>query len=383
MASRRTKGKRAFGEISMLPSGRYRARYTGPDGSRHSAPITFVAKIDAEGWLVDQERLISRGEWRPPGRQVHQKPLMLGEYATLVIARRRLRPATSALYAKLLRLTVLPIWADRALDDISAAEITSWYAGMQNTPTQQANAYGLLKSIFKEAIEDGILEANPCRVKAGAQKQTAREIEVLTVDQLNRYLAAVPEKRRVPLLLAGWCGLRSGEVRGLRVRDLDLDAGVVHVRQAVVRLKGELLIGPPKTNAGIRTVTIPPHLVPALRVWADQQPTRGRHVLLFPAGDGYSPLNDSVLREAHDKGKAAIDMPRLTIHGLRHTSATLAAQLGATLAELQARIGHSTPNMAMRYQHVAAERDAQLAARMSAFATGRIGEASASPRSVG
>jgi integrase len=89
--------------------------------------------------------------------------------------------------------------------------------------------------------------------------------------------------------------------------------------------------------------------------------------LLFPAGDGHSPLNDSVLREAHDKGKAAIDMPRLTIHGLRHTSATLAAQLGATLAELQARIGHSTPNMAMRYQHVAAERDAQLAARMSAF----------------
>ena len=167
------------------------------------------------------------------------------------------------------------------------------------------------------------------------------------------------------------CGLRSGEVRGLRVRDLDLDAGVVHVRQAVVRLKGQLLIGPPKTNAGIRSVAIPPHLLPALRAWADQQPTRARDALLFPAGDGHSPLNDSVLRDAHDKGKAVIDMPRLTVHGLRHTSATLAAQLGATLAELQARIGHSTPNMAMRYQHVAAERDAQLAARMSAFATGR------------
>nr|WP_255443605.1 site-specific integrase [Tessaracoccus sp. MC1679] len=241
---------------------------------------------------------------------------------------------------------------------------------MNHTPTQQANAYGLFKSIFKEAVEDGLLDDNPCRVKAGGQKQRAREIEVLTVDQLNRYLAAVPEARRVPLLLAGWCGLRSGEVRGLRVRDLDLDAGVVHVRQAVVRLKGQLLIGPPKTNAGVRSVAIPPHLLPALRVWAAKQPTRKRDELLFPAGDGHSPLNDSVRREAHDKGKAAIEMPGLTIHGLRHTSATLAAQLGATLAELQARIGHSTPNMAMRYQHVAAERDAQLAARMSAFATG-------------
>jgi integrase len=369
MGSRRAKGKRGFGEIPSLPSRRFRARYTGPDGNRHSAPVTFVARIDAEGWLVEQERLISRGEWRPLTRQLRDTPALMGEYAALVVGRRRLRPATVALYDKLLRLTILPTWANRPLDDITAAEISAWYAGMRNTPTQQANTYGLLKSIFKEAIEEGVLEANPCRVKAGGQKQRAREIDVLTVDQLNRYLAAVPAARRVPLLLAGWCGLRSGEVRGLRVRDLDLDVGVVHVRQAVVRLKGQLLIGPPKTNAGIRSVAIPPHLLPALKVWADQQPTRSRDALLFPAGDGHSPLNDSVLRDAHDKGKAAIDMPRLTIHGLRHTSATLAAQL-ATLAELQARIGHSTPNMAMRYQHVAAERDAQLAARMSAFATG-------------
>ena len=123
---------------------------------------------------------------------------------------------------------------------------------MRTTPTQQANASGLLKSIFKEAVEERLVEVSPCRVKAGTQKERAREIEVLTVDQLNRYLAAVPEARRVPLLLAGWCGLRSGEVRGLRVRDLDLDIGVVHVRQAVVRLKGQLLIDPPKTAAGVR-----------------------------------------------------------------------------------------------------------------------------------
>jgi len=216
---RRAEVKRGFGEISRLPSGPFRARYTGPDGNRHSAPVTFVAGIDAEGWLVEQERLISRGEWRPPARQVHETPLLLGEYATVVVGRRRLRPATAALYAKLLRLTILPTWATRSLGDITAAEISTWYAGMRNTPTQQANAYGLLKSIFKEAVDERILDANPCRVKAGGQKQRARDIEVLTVDQLNRYLAAVPEARRVPLLLAGWCGLRSGEVRGLRVRD--------------------------------------------------------------------------------------------------------------------------------------------------------------------
>ena len=130
---------------------------TGPDGGRHSAPITFVAQIDAEGWLVDQERMISRGEWEPPARQVrevHEAPLLLGEYAATVVARRRIRPGTAALYAKLLRLTILPAFAKRPLAEITAAEISTWYAGMRTTPTQQANAYGLLKSIFKEAVEE-------------------------------------------------------------------------------------------------------------------------------------------------------------------------------------------------------------------------------------
>jgi hypothetical protein len=140
--------KRGFGKISRLPSGRYRARYTGPDANRHSVPLTFVARNDAEGWLVEHERLISRGGWRPPARQVREAPLLLGEYATVVVGLRRLRPATVALYAKLLRLTVPPTWATRPLGDITAAEISAWFAGMRNTPTQQANAYGLLTSIF-------------------------------------------------------------------------------------------------------------------------------------------------------------------------------------------------------------------------------------------
>lgn len=368
--ARRKKSKRGFGEVSALPSGRYRARYTGPDGGRYSAPNTFVATIDAEGWLFEQERLISRGDWRPPARQVRRAPVLVGEYAAQVVARRRLRPATVALYEKLLRLEILPTWAPRRLDDVTPAEVASWYSGMAATPTQQANAYGLLKSIFKDAVEEGLVETNPCRVKGGAQKERARDVEVLTVEQLTAYLAAVPERRRIPLLLAGWCGLRSGEVRGLRLRDLDLENGVVHVRQAVVRLKGRLIIGPPKTRAGVRSVAIPPHLLPALREWLMKEPSRGPHELLFTQADGRSPLDESVLRAAHNVGKEAVGLPGLTVHGLRHTSATMAAQLGATVAELQARIGHSTPTMAMRYQHVAAHRDALLAARISALATG-------------
>lgn len=365
--------KRAFGEISKLPSGRFRARYMGLDLNRYSAPSTFVARIDAESWLAEVNRRMSRGEWTPPKPEPVKvvAAQRVGPYAEVVISRRRLRPATVALYEKLLRLAILPHFADRPLAEVNPAEVATWFHELASTPTQQANAYGLLKSVFKDAIDDGLLTANPCRVKAGGQKRRVRPIEVLTIAQIEKYLAAIPQPHRMILLLTAWCGLRSGEARGLRVCDLDLDAGVVHVRQAVVRLKGRLLIGPPKTNAGIRTITIPPHLLPVLRTWLSAQPERPREALLFTARDEVSPLNDTSLRESHEKGKAAIGVSTLTIHGLRHTSATMAAQSGATLAELQARIGHSTPAMAMRYQHVAAQRDAHLAARLSAMATGR------------
>ena len=62
--------------------------------------------------------------------------------------------------------------------------------------------------------------------------------------------------------------------------------------------------------------------------------------------------------------------PDLRWHDLRHTGAVLAAQTGATLAELMGRLGHSTPQAALRYQHAAAGRDAQIAAALSALATG-------------
>ncbi len=376
--------KRTFGEISKLPSGRFRARYTGLDLRRYSAPTTFVARIDAEAWLAAEDRRMSQGQWAPPESpppqaEVPAEQRLLGAYASAVVDRRRLRPATVALYERLLRLAILPHFAERELASVAPGEVATWYASMKATPTQQANAYGLLKSIFKDAVDEGLVSVNPCRVKAGGQKTRARQIEVLTTDQIYRYLQAVPDDRRVPLLLAAWCGLRSGEVRGLRVCDLDLDVGVVHVRQAVVRISGKLLVGPPKTTAGLRSVSIPPHLLPDLRRWLSAQPTRRREALLFPARDGVSPLNDTVLRQAHEKGKAAIGVSSLTIHGLRHSNATLAAQSGATLAELQARIGHSTPTMAMRYQHVTAQRDADLAARLSALATGRSWTEAAPP----
>lgn len=102
------------------------------------------------------------------------------------------------------------------------------------------------------------------------------------------------------------------------------------------------------------------------------QPQRPRTALLLPASNGVSPPSNSVLRDTHDKGRAAARMRGQTIHGLRHASATIAAQFGATIAACRARVGHTTPTMAMRYQRVAADPDTQLARYISDHVTHRV-----------
>ena len=170
------------------------------------------------------------------------------------------------------------------------------------------------------------------------------------------------------MLLAGWCGLRAGEVRGLRRRDLDLAEGVIHVRQAVTRTKGEIHLGPPKTAAGIRDVGIPPHLLPHLATYVASLPVTGRGGYLFPGRDGVSPMSEKALRYAHEQARKTTQRDDLTFHDMRHSAASLAGMTGATTAELKAMMGHATAGMVERYQHANKTARARLAENMSKLA---------------
>jgi hypothetical protein len=144
------------------------------------------------------------------------------------------------------------------------------------------------------------------------------------------------------------------------------------------REAGRLVKGP-KSEAGKRTVSIPPHLVPLLREHLAENVT-GRDGLLFPsAGDPTKHLSHSTLNKVFLAAREKAGRPDLAFHDLRHTGAVLAAATGATLAELMARLGHSTPAAAMRYQHAAADRDKAIAAALSELAGGTVTSIAASP----
>jgi integrase len=377
---RRNRDKGAFGTVSKLPSGRYRALYYGPDGKRgrrYSAPTTFTTKKAARTWLAIVQADMIRNVWLPPdNKPVNGDPgvgvLTLASYAGKWLAQRDLKDRTREHYRSLLHAHILPTrLARRPITQITADDVRDWYAALdRNTPTLRAHCYGLLRTIMGTAVTDQKIAANPCVIRGAGSTKRAVTVRPATIDELARLTGAMPERYRAMILLASWCALRFGELTELRRRDIDLEDAVVRVRRGVVRTKAGFAVTSPNSEAGSRDVHVPPHLVPALREHLVEHTEPGPEGLLFAAKGGGHLAPATLYRQYH-KARAAAGRPDLRFHDLRHTGAVLAAATGASLAESMARLGHSTPAAALRYQHAAAGRDRAIAAELSKLMQGR------------
>lgn len=339
-----------------------------PELARHVAPKTFDTKGDAEGWLASERALISAGKWSPPAlrRRGPAESVTFAAYARTWLRDRRLKPRTREGYEHLLGRYLLPQFENMALMELTPAMVRAWWGRLDEaTPTVNARAYSLLKAIMNTAVADEEIAANPCRIRSASSAPRAREIRPATVEELAVIVGNLPENRRAIALLCSWCAMRIGEVLELRRKDLDLARSVVRVQRSVAFVSGKPVVGSPKSAAGRRSVTIPPHVVPALQHHLDAFVSGGQDALLFPAGDGHSHLQPTVFQGAFRKARAPAGREDLHVHDLRHTGATLAAMAGATLAELQGRLGHSSVGAALRYQHAAEGRDAAIAEALS------------------
>jgi integrase len=358
------RSRSSFGSTRKLPSGRWQARYTAPGGATVTAPMTFDAKIDAQAWLSTVRSDLVRGAWLPA-----DSATTLEQYSATWLAQRSVKPRTRDHYRKLLDRQILPTFADVPVRRLSPAVVRDWHAKLDTrTPTTRAHSYALLKAICATAVADDLLPANPCRIRGAGQAQRVSRTEPASLDQLAELVAAMPQRYRLMTLLAAWCGLRFGELTELRGKDIDTKAGTIKIRRAVVRVGADTIVSTPKTGAGVRDVAIPPHLMPAVRQHMLSSGA-GRDGLLFPAAtDATAHMRPATLYRVFYPARDKAGRPDLRWHDLRHTGAVLAASTGATLAELMARLGHSTPGAAMRYQHAAKGRDAQIAAALSALA---------------
>jgi integrase len=368
-------GKRSFGAIRRLPSDRYQAHYTTTTGAVVKAPATFAAKIHAEAWLVDRRREIDANLW-DPGAAARQRPRVTFEdYATDWLATRQvggrpIKARTRAHYAGIFKRELQPAFGHRQLTAITPADVRAWYAmTLVDKPTMRAHTYDLLKTILVTAIADELIDANPCRIRGAGSSKRVHKVTPASVNVIEVITGKMPGRLQLAIVCASWLAMRLGEILELRRGDVDLDNGVVRIRRGVVRVGGKLQTDTPKTEAGVHDVAIPPHLLDQFRDHLVEHTGADAGALLFPsATDPARWLQSKALYVDYRKARAAAGRDDLRWHDLRHSGAVLAATAGATLAELMARLGHSTPAAAMRYQHAAEGRDHVVAAAMSKLA---------------
>lgn len=375
MAARASK-RRAYGtggRVRQLSSGRWQARFRGPDGVLRPAPETFETKSDANGWCDRQAELVAHGKWKVDNSGTY-RGMTFEVYARRWLEGRDLKPRTRSDYRRYLESSILPHWGDFRLTSISPDLVRGWYEALDaSKPTARARVYGCFRSILSTAYEDDLIKSNPCRIRRGTVAKRRKIIRPLHPEQIAALAVAVPDRYRLMIMLAGYCGIRSGELRELRRRDVHLEDEQIRIERSVAHVDGEFLVGDPKSEAGVRDAQLPdvliPHVEAHLQRFVDEDPD----ALLFPARHGGHMAESSLYRvfyPARDK----IGRPDLRFHDLRHTAAVLAASRGATIAELQQWLGHASPQAAMIYQHSKDDSKVRIAAGLSEVAASTLPE---------
>lgn len=249
-------------------------------------------------------------------------------------------------------------------------------------------AHTLIHRALKDAARWRLVVRNVAE-DADPPRPQRREMRTWSADDLARFLASATGDRLYPLwALIAATGMRRGEALGLHWRDVDLKVGRVSVVWNLVEVEptGDRPYGyaftHPKTDAGRRTVALDKATVAALKAHRKRQAAErlmvgegwrsGRHgaahadlVFTTPAGEPIHPKTCSSLFETAVK-RAGV--PRLTLHGLRHSHATLALSAGVHVRIMQTRLGHSSSAVtADLYQHVTAGMDAEAAEAVAAL----------------
>lgn len=251
-------------------------------------------------------------------------------------------PKTWSGYQQAWELRIGPAWAKTPLDEITRESIAAWVAGMTVGPWAKVSTLRLLRAVLELAVADGRIAVNPAAAVSAPPIPPRERHRYLKAAEVNALAAALGDQGDVVLILA-YTGLRWSELVGLRVKDVDLFARRLYVRRSAPEVEGRIVVGPPKTKAGQRSVplaqTVVDVLIPRLE---------GRHpdAPAVASPEGTMLRSNNWRRHTHwTKALEQLKLAPLKIHDLRHTYASLACASGANLFFVQKTMGHSSPTV--------------------------------------
>jgi integrase len=296
--------------------------------------------------------------------------------------RSTLAPSTVALYETIIRAYVEPHIGDVPVQGLGPGQLNRTYATLLTSGKRDGSPLGaettskvhrLLHRALRDAVKWNRIARNPASL-ADPPKAPRPEHDTWDASQLARFLDHAAQDRLAGLwTLLATTGMRRGEALGLRWSDLDLDDHRVSIRQTLSYVGTTPTFSGPKTRRSRRLVSLPPDTVVLLKAHRRRQaeerlligPVYSELDLVFVHVDG-RPLNPATVSRVFLRlGKEAA-LPHLTLHGLRHSWATLALLEGIPAKVVAEILGHSSTRVTEdTYQHVTPGMQADATTRVA------------------
>jgi integrase len=295
-----------------------------------------------------------------------------------------LRPSTWDGYSNKLELHVIPRLGSIPLRRLRVEHIQALYSdllaegradGMGGLdPKSVLEVHVIVRKALADATRRGLVVRNVAdTAEAPKRRRPKRQVRSWTAEQLRVFLDAARHHRLFPAFwLAATTGMRRSEVLALRWEDLDFDAARLSVHRALVSVRYELHESHGKTSSARRCIDLDDDTLAILTAWRKElahelaRPLRPDDYL-FPTQSG-SAIHPDSFSGAFGRLVASADVPRVRLHDLRHTHATLLLKAGVPIKVVSERLGHATPGFTMAtYQHVLPGMQAEAARTFAAL----------------
>jgi integrase len=358
------------GSISKRANGSYLAQVS-IDGKRVSK--VYKTKKEAQEWVTTMTGQVKQGLTYNSAKTTVDE--LLAEW--LKIKKTKSRPATEEQYRRIARLYISPALGKLKLQDITAARIQRLYSDLEKQGVGKRTieiTHTVLHGFLGHAQRLGLVAQNWAAL-VEVPRPASREMVVWDESQVSQFLIANPD----PFYrLALATGMRRGELIGLQWKDVDWNAGMIHIRRQVYELEGGgWIFQAPKTERGRRgirlgrgmlealryhfTVTIPQMQAIAGEAWQEND-------LIFPTSKGTPRNGYNVSKDFHERVIAS-GLPVIRFHDMRHTAASIMLLHGEPPVRVAGILGQSVQILLSTYAHYIPDDQERASSLMDAITT--------------
>lgn len=383
------KGKKKFASTTYHPE------YTTRTGQRKAES---VIKKEVEKYAADYERAIKAGDILAEDSMKFSLLVdkYLGDYAYKELSR-----TTAEGYEWILRKAIIPNFGFYSVKDLcrKTLEIQSFInnlaSGEKPLAVSTIKRYmAVFSSVMSWAVQMGVAAKNPLeRVKPPKEAFKEQEVKSFTSDELNRFIEAldmpvtsvhkahtresdngqvlvkeyiekreIPEQFKVFFILSAFTGCRRGELIALDWKNVDFENCEIHIEKNCAKIKGGQIIKDVKTKSGKRTVTVEPQVMELLRLWKVHQKEhrlklgsawRGEDAVFIQEEGERMHLDtpthkfEEIIHNYNSHCAPSDRLPEITLHGLRHTHASLMVSQNVDIAAISKRLGHSRTSVTL------------------------------------